>query len=98
MAAQWVKDPALSLLWLWLLLWQGFDPWPQNVHMLWEQPIKECVVSPNITGNIQDVLEQEQPNKSADTHVYVFQRLGKPLALNYTLTCIRGGKLNIATS
>ena len=22
------KDPALSLLWLWLSLWQGFDPWP----------------------------------------------------------------------
>ena len=32
--AQWVKDLALSLLWLWLLLWLGFDPWPGNFHML----------------------------------------------------------------
>ena len=24
--AQWAKDPALSLLWLWLLLWCAFDP------------------------------------------------------------------------
>ena len=31
--ARWVKDPALSLLWLWLLLWQGFDPWSRNFHM-----------------------------------------------------------------
>ena len=25
LVAQWVKDSALSLLWLWLLLWCGFD-------------------------------------------------------------------------
>ena len=25
---QWVKDLVLSLPWLWLLLWSGFDPWP----------------------------------------------------------------------
>ena len=31
--AQWLKDLALSLLWLWLLLWQGFHPWPSNVYM-----------------------------------------------------------------
>ena len=32
--AQWVKDPALSLLWLRLPLQRGFDPWPGNFHML----------------------------------------------------------------
>ena len=32
----WVKDPALSLLWLWLLLWCGFHSWPRNVYMLQE--------------------------------------------------------------
>ena len=31
--AQWVKDLALPLLWLWLQLWCGFDPWPMNVHV-----------------------------------------------------------------
>ena len=33
--AQWVKDPAL------LLLWHGFDPWPGNFHMPWAQPGKK---------------------------------------------------------
>ena len=28
LVAQWVKDLALPLLWLRLLLWHGFDPWP----------------------------------------------------------------------
>ena len=27
LVAQWVKDPVLSLLRLWLLLWHGFYPW-----------------------------------------------------------------------
>ena len=31
--AQQVKDPALSLLWLGLLLWHGFVPWPGNFCM-----------------------------------------------------------------
>ena len=30
---QWVKDPALSLQQLGLLLWCRFDPWPGNLHM-----------------------------------------------------------------
>ena len=34
-----VKNPALSLLWLWSLLWGEFDPWPGNFHMSWVQPI-----------------------------------------------------------
>ena len=32
LVAQWVKDPVLSLQWLWLLLWRRFDPWPGNCH------------------------------------------------------------------
>ena len=36
--SQGVKDLALSLLWLWLLLWHGFDPWPGNFCMLWTWP------------------------------------------------------------
>ena len=28
--AQWVKDPMLSLLLLWLLLWPWFLTWPRN--------------------------------------------------------------------
>ena len=28
---QWVKDPALSQLWLGWLLWRGFDPQPREL-------------------------------------------------------------------
>ena len=38
--AQQVKDPALSLPWLRLLLWNGFDPWPGTFHMPWVWPKK----------------------------------------------------------
>ena len=33
LVAQWVKDPVLSLLWLWLLLWHRFDPWLRKFFM-----------------------------------------------------------------
>ena len=33
LGAQWVKDLALSLQWLWLLLWCGFNPWSRNFLM-----------------------------------------------------------------
>ena len=36
--AQWVKDPALSLLWFGSLLWLGFDPWPGIICMPWAWP------------------------------------------------------------
>ena len=34
LVVQWVKDPALLLQRLGLLLWRRFDPWPGNFHML----------------------------------------------------------------
>ena len=30
---QWINDPVLSVQWLGLLLWHGFDPWCGNFHM-----------------------------------------------------------------
>ena len=39
--AQRVKDLALALQRLRLLLWYGFDPWPRNFHMLWVWPKKK---------------------------------------------------------
>ena len=33
LVAQRVKDPVLSLLWLWLLSWLGFDSQPRNFHI-----------------------------------------------------------------
>ena len=38
LVAQGVKDPALSLLWLWLLRWCRLDPWLGNFCVLQEQP------------------------------------------------------------
>ena len=53
--AWWVKDLALSLLWLRSLLWCGFDPWPGHFSMAQAQPKKkkkkgayeaDCVIIP----------------------------------------------------
>ena len=38
---QGVKDPALSLQWLGLLLWHGFSHWHGNSQMLQTQPNKQ---------------------------------------------------------
>ena len=38
LVAQGVKDPVLSLLWLRLLSWHGFNPWPGDFHMPWMGP------------------------------------------------------------
>ena len=38
LVAQWVKDPALLLQWLWWLLWCGSDPWHGNFCMLQVRP------------------------------------------------------------
>ena len=36
-----VKDPALSVLWLWSLLWHRFDPGPGAFQMLQGGPQKK---------------------------------------------------------
>ena len=41
LVALWVKDPALSLLWLRLLLRCRFDSWPGNIRMLRAQTKKK---------------------------------------------------------
>ena len=42
---QQVRDPALSLQQLGLLLWRGFGPWPGNFHMPWVWQKKESIFS-----------------------------------------------------
>ena len=44
LVARRVKDLALSLLWLGLLLWSRFKPWPRNLHMLQAQPKKKSTL------------------------------------------------------
>ena len=41
LVVQQVKDPALSLLWLWSLLWWGFNPRPRNFCTPQVQPRKK---------------------------------------------------------
>ena len=36
-----VKELVLSLLWLRLLLWHVFSPWPWNIFMPWVQKKKK---------------------------------------------------------
>ena len=42
---QWVKDPALSQLWLRSLL--GFNPWPRNIHMPQARPKQTNKTNPS---------------------------------------------------
>ena len=48
--AQRVKDPVLSLQWLRLLLWLGFDPRPRNFHVpqAWPEKPKQASRKPHI--------------------------------------------------
>ena len=50
---QQVKDPVLSLLWLGLLLWYRFDPWPWNFCMLQARPEKKNVQSKDHVGSLE---------------------------------------------
>ena len=55
LVAQWVKDLALSLLWLGLLLWHEFNSWPRNFQMPWswtKQTNKHLLVGYIIFGMI----------------------------------------------
>ena len=62
--AQWVKDPALSMQWLRLLLWHRSDPpWAPNVCKLWVWPTI-CFKNKNIcfgTPDAQLVLSGHHP-------------------------------------
>ena len=40
LVTQWIEDLALSLLWLWLLLWDRFDPWSRNFYVPKDNKIK----------------------------------------------------------
>ena len=64
--AQQVKDLAFPLQDLRLLQWWGFNPWPRNFHMPWEQPKKkELGTCPkNIIWYIQLRLLQKHFNLS----------------------------------
>ena len=63
-----VKDLALSLLWLRLLLWHGFDPWPRNFHMPWVLPKKKkkpCLCWERDKQNGQQILKM---HKTLENH------------------------------
>ena len=56
--AQWVKDTALSQLWLRLLLQCGFDPWPRDFYVTRVRP-KKMINSSAILCTGQGQLEIE---------------------------------------
>ena len=51
--AQWVKGPAFLLLWLGLLLWHGFNPWPRKFYMPRVGAAKKKKKSMGIVGKLQ---------------------------------------------
>ena len=65
--AQWVKDPALSLQRLGLLLWCRFNPWPRNFCTLQVQPKKKkkkrsakmgIVCYPALSGELRSATQE----------------------------------------
>jgi len=56
--SQQVKDPALSLLWLSLLLWHRCNPWPGDLCMPWTWP--QCNTTQYNTA-LENVLHYRRP-------------------------------------
>ena len=67
--AQRVKDLVLSLQWLGLLLWRGFDPWTRNFHMLraWAKSPNTCPVNGSPLREVTACLRSY--NKFTDLHI-----------------------------
>ena len=57
-----VKDLALTLQWLWLLLWLGFNPWPGSFCILQVQPKKKKKKKSNRVS-----VKTTQPSSSCET-------------------------------
>ena len=54
-----VQNLMLSLQWLGLLLWRGFDPWPRNFHMPWPKKKEELGGLSSIIGdNYQNCIQE----------------------------------------
>ena len=64
LVAQYVKHPALPLLWLGSLLWCGFDPWLWKFHMPQVQPKNKIkfLLSQSIAGRRRPSLQIKQTN------------------------------------
>ena len=62
---EWVKGPALSLLWLRSLLWCRFGPWSGNFYMPWAQPKtnKQTKKVDRIKGQIDDIGQKRLVQK-----------------------------------
>ena len=56
--SQWVRDLALSLLWLALLLWCRLDPWPRNFCMLrvWQKKKKKILCLYSLLALVVDSI------------------------------------------
>lgn len=61
LVAQWVKDQALSLQWLWLLLQHRFNPWPGNLHIA-AGATKKIIVQFKMKFIIRMTLNNSQAN------------------------------------
>ena len=71
--AQQVKDLALALLWLSLPLWQGFNLWPMNLHILWVQPEKKNLQ----IINAREGVEKREPYYTADGNINWYSHYGE---------------------
>ena len=70
---QWVKSLALSLQWLGLLLWRGFDFWPRKFCMPWSLPKR----------NQKNKQTNKQKKRKRERERYESIKLGKGLSNFY---------------
>ena len=75
MVVQWVKDSALSLLWLRSLLWHRFDPWPGNFRMLWAWLKNELCLCPCFTFILDIIFGSWMANKGSYNTSKIFCKM-----------------------
>ena len=85
-----IKDLALSLLWLRLLLWYGFDHWPGNFHIPWVWPkTKDKELKQDSKGWTQRFSEAADQGDKGDNHL-AFPRTVPVLALEVPCPSLLG--------
>ena len=90
--AQWVKDLALSLLWLWLQLWCEFLPWPWllacHQHSQKQDKTKTKTTPPKKTH--KRLLKVKKQNKTVllryNPHTIKFIQVFCPFQVSFGLT------------
>lgn len=97
---QWVKDLMLSLLWLWLLLWHRFDPWPRELvdaagaakkkkKKIWGITVKQWVHPP------PSHIPQHLPNTMVLSYLFLNEYEYVKITIYMDLMKYSGSQINV---